>query len=70
MINYVATVKLVRKERVKGWMGNPKVLLQILWKRRFIDLDVGARSYYTLGGWDDGYGNTMIDTNLYNLMHN
>ena len=30
MLKYVATVKRVRKESVKVWMGKPKGLLQIL----------------------------------------
>ena len=41
----VETVKCVRKERVKVCMGKPKGLLQILWERGFIGLNVGARIY-------------------------
>ena len=64
----VATVKRVRKERVKGWMGKPKGLLQILWERLFFDPNVGARSYYTLGGRNNQYGNTIPGTSFRDLM--
>ena len=52
-INNVVTVKRVRKERVKAWVGKPKGLLQILWERGFINPNVGARRYYSLGSRND-----------------
>ena len=67
IINF-ATVKRVKKDRVKGWMGKPKGLLQILWERGHIDTNFVARSYYTLGGWNDRYGNAVPDTSLHDLM--
>ena len=51
-------------------MGKPKGLLRILWERGFIDPNVGARSYYGLGGRNNRYGNTIPDTSLCDLMRN
>ena len=66
----VAIVKCVQKGRVKVWMGKPNGLLQILWERGFIDPNAGKSGYYTLGGRNDQYGNTILDTSLRNLMRN
>ena len=70
MLKNVETVKRVKKERLKGWMGKPNCLLQILWESGFIDPKVGARSYYSLGDRNNRYGNTMIDTSFPNPIRN
>ena len=67
-LNNVATIKLVQKERVKGWMGKPKGLLQKLWERGFIDTNFGTRSYYTLVSRNNQCKNMMLDTSFPNLM--
>ena len=69
-LNSVVTVKPVQRERARGWMGKPKGLLQILWEREFIYPNVGTRIYYTIGGRNNQYGNTMLDTSFCNLMRN
>ena len=33
----IYATKRIRKERVKGWMGNPKELLQVLWEHVFME---------------------------------
>ena len=51
-------------------MFKTKGFLHILWGCIFIDPNVSARSYYTLGGWNDQYCNTMPYPIFRNLMRN
>jgi hypothetical protein len=44
------------QEILKGWEGQPKGMLQVLWERGFID---GSKSekYHTIKGCKDEFGN-------------
>ena len=66
----IAVTKRVRKEKVKGWMGKPKGLFQVLWERGFIDTSKNVRTYYSLKGREDQYGNKMPETSLRDMMRN
>ena len=46
--NSISVTKIIRKERVKIWMGNPKGLLQVLQERIFMDASKDVCTYYTL----------------------
>ena len=48
--NSIYVTKITRKERVKVWMGKPKGLMHVLWKRVFMDTSKGVCNYYTLRG--------------------
>ena len=52
--------KMVRKEKVKGWMGKPKGLLQVLWERGFIDTSLpNWKGFYSLNGTVDARDNIV-----------
>jgi hypothetical protein len=55
------------QEIVKGWEGQPKGMLQILWERGFID---GSQSekYYTIEGRKDQFGNIDPETSVKMMM--
>ena len=65
----VPTTKDEPKILVKGWQGEAKGLLQVLWERGFIDTTKGAR-YYAKNGTRDEAGIIRPDTNLQELMGN
>ena len=49
----------------RGWEGQPKGLLQILWERGWIEEDnQNVNKYYTMGGSKDRYGNVIANTSL------
>ena len=58
------------KERVKGYMGKPQRLLRVLWECMFMEKSKDVSTYYTLHGWEDNYGNTILETILRELMRN
>lgn len=63
--------KIVRKEKVKGWMGKPKGLLQVLWERGFIDTTKNNgnwKTYYSLNGTKNARNNLIKGTSLKQLM--
>ena len=49
-------------------MDKPKGLLQVLLEHAFLDTSKDVCNYYTLCGWEDNDGNTMIGTSLRELM--
>ena len=60
----ISIKNIIRKERVKGWMGNPKVLLNIVREPGFTDTSKDVCTYYTLQGREDNCGNKIIDKSL------
>ena len=53
----------------KGWVGQPKGLLQVLWERGWIDdKQENVMKYYTITGSKDRYGNIIPNTGLVLLM--
>jgi hypothetical protein len=65
----IELTKQVRREKVRGWMGRPKGLLQILWERGFIDTSKeNWRTYYSLNGTTDARDNLVEGTSLKRLM--
>ena len=46
--NSVYVTKRISKEREKAWMGKPKVILQVLWERGFMDTSKDVCTYYTI----------------------
>ena len=60
----------IRKDRVKGGMGKPKLLLQVLWKHVFMGTYKDLCNYYTLHVWEDNDGNTIIETSLRDMVRN
>ena len=51
-------------------MGKPKEFLQVLLERGFMDIPKDVCTYYKLRGWENNYGNTIIETVLRELMRN
>ena len=51
-------------------MVNPKVLMQVLWQRVFMDTSKDVCTYYTLRVWEDDYGKKIIETSLRVLILN
>ena len=68
--NLIYVTNIISKERVKVWMGNPKVLLQVLLERVFINTSKYVCNYYTLRGREGNYDNTIIETSLRELVLN
>jgi hypothetical protein len=56
-----------QQEILKGWQGQPKGMLQVLWERGFID---GSKSekYYTLEGRKDQFSNIDLTTSVKMMM--
>ena len=52
----------------KGWEDQPKLLLQVLWERGFIDDTQKVQQYYTITGSKYWYGNLIPCTILQTLM--
>ena len=46
--NSISITNIVRKGKVKLCMSNPKVLLQVLWERVFMDTSRYEVTYYKL----------------------
>ena len=67
-LKYVSTVKCVRKESVKVWMGKPKGILQVLWEHIFMETSTDVCTYYTKLGQENNYVNTIIETCFRELM--
>ena len=44
--NLISVTNIIRDYSVKGWMGNPKLLLQVLWERGFMDTVKDVFAYY------------------------
>ena len=68
--NLISVIKRIRKERVKVWIGKLKGILQVLWKRVFMDPSKDVCNYYSLCGREDNYGNTIIETVFRDMMRN
>ena len=45
-----SVTNIINKKRVKGWMGKPKGLLQVLWEHVFVDISKDVCTYHTLRG--------------------
>ena len=52
----------------KGWEGQEKGLLQVLWEIGFIENTKKVKKYYTITGSKDIYGNIIPYTRLQDLM--
>ena len=52
----------------KGWLGQPKGLLQVLWERGWIDKKQKVSKHYTINGSKDRFGSTIPNTSLTALM--
>ena len=64
-------VDLQYEERVlkdKGWVGQQKGLLQVLWERGWINDSLPVNKHYTVNGRKDRYGNILMGTNLRQIM--
>ena len=52
---------------LKGWEGQPKGMLQVLWERGFIDASKSEK-YYTIEGRKDQFGNINSETSVKMMM--
>ena len=68
--NLISVKNIIRKERLKIWMVNPKILLHILWEHGFTESYKDVCTYYTLQGRADNCGNKIDDKSLRQLMRN
>ena len=56
-----------QQEILKGWEGQPKGMLQVLWERGFIDSSKSEK-YYTIEGRKDQFGNIDPSTSVKMMM--
>lgn len=56
-----------QQEVLKGWEGQPKGMLQVLWERGFIDASKSEK-YYTIEGRKDQFGNVNSETSVKMMM--
>ena len=66
----ISITNRIRKEKVKVYMGNQKVILQVLQERVFMETSKDVYTYYKQRGIEDNYGNTIIETILTELIRN
>ena len=58
------------KVKSKGWVGEAKGLMQVLYERGWIDAQKKVNKHYTMAGSKDLFGNIIPGTNLKELMEN
>ena len=52
----------------KGWAGQAKGLIQILWEHEWIDDTKNPNKHYTISGQKDLFGNIILGTSLQDLI--
>ena len=67
MQKYISLTKDVRVTE-EGWVGKPKGILQVLYKRRFLDPSASIQ-LYTLDGKKDEYRHVIEGTSLNTMMN-
>ena len=63
-IKIISVTEIIIKERLKLYMDQPKVPLQVLQERVFMDISKDVCTYYTLRGREDRYGNKILEKKL------
>ena len=56
------------KVKDKGWVGEPKGILQVRWEHGFINTKQKINKYYTMAGSKDQYRNVVPGTSLQEIM--